>query len=140
MGGDIVHDVIVVCVSVLRITSMSVRELYRLLYLFGVVMVVRRPFSSMRCVNASCGVGAWWLMLMSAMALIGVDGVFVCNSVVVFCNAATKSGFFFVLGLLYVSMMVCVVFVFVSFLCICMIMLAVLLIVVSDMVMCILFL
>ena len=26
-----------------------------------------------------CGVGAWGLMLMSSMALIGVNGVFVCN-------------------------------------------------------------
>ena len=140
MGGDIVPDVIVVCVSVVRITSMSVRELYRLSYLVGVVMVVRRPFSSMRCVNASCGVSAWRLMLMSPMTVIEVNGVFVCISVIVFCNAAMKSGLQFVLGLLYVPMMVCMGFVFVSFLCICMIMLAVLLIVVSDMVMCRLFL
>ena len=101
MGGGIVPDVIVVCVSVVRITSMSVRELYRLSYLVGVVMVVRRPFSSMRCVNASCGVSAWRLMLMSPMTVIEVNGVFVCISVIVFCNAAMKSGLLFVLGLLY---------------------------------------
>lgn len=75
MGGEMVPAVVVVCVSVVSVTSMRVEVLWWESYLVGVVIVVCRLFSTRKLWKL--GVSFRRLMLMSPCKVIEVPGFFV---------------------------------------------------------------